>query len=187
MRERHPGDARARPRRRTWRALAPAAPLHPILVHFTIALTASSLAFDALGRVTGVTSLADAAWWTLAAALPATLGALASGVTSRRRLPMEEGEARTWLRAHMALGPAFTGLLAAVAWWRGALRADGGPVSPLYLAALAGVVAVMTVQGYLGGELVYRFGAEVRGRYRRLPSETRPHTGRPRGVHTRAT
>jgi hypothetical protein len=31
-------------------------------------------------------------------------------------------------------------------------------------------VLVMTVQGYLGGELVYRYGAEVTGRYRRLPS-----------------
>ena len=185
MRERHPTAAGARTRRRTWRARVPAAPLHPIFVHFVIALTASSLIFDVLGRVLGVTSLADAAWWTLAAALPSTLGAVVSGVTSRRRLPMEEGEARSWLRAHMALGPAFGGLLLAMACWRSAAWAGGRPVSWVYLAALTGVVAVMTVQGYVGGELVYRFGAEVRGRYRRLPNETRPRTSRPRGARAR--
>lgn len=170
---------------RAWRTLGPAAPLHPIFVHFTIALTASSLAFDGLGRVLGVTSLGDAAWWTLAAALPATLGAVVSGVTSRRRLPMEEADARSWLRAHMALGPVFLGLLVTVAFWRGAAWADGAPASWGYLAALGVVVAVMTVQGYLGGELVYRFGAEVRGRYRRLPGDTQPRTTRPRGARAR--
>ncbi|HEY0970735.1 MAG TPA: DUF2231 domain-containing protein [Gemmatimonadales bacterium] len=170
---------------RAWRTRGPAAPLHPILVHFTIALTSSSLLFDTLGRVLAVSSLGDAAWWTLAAALPATLGAIVSGVTSRRRLPMEEGEARSWLRAHMALGPVFAGLLVAVAFWRGAARADGAPVSWSYLAALGVVVAVMAVQGYLGGELVYRFGAEVRGWYRRLPDETLPRTARPRDARAR--
>jgi hypothetical protein len=29
---------------------------------------------------------------------------------------------------------------------------------------------VMSIQGYLGGELVYRYGAEVTGEYRRLGS-----------------
>ena len=36
------------------------APLHPILVHFTIALTGASLAFDAMGFFFGVASLAAA-------------------------------------------------------------------------------------------------------------------------------
>lgn len=41
-----------------------AAPLHPIFVHFTIALVGTSLLFDALGRIYGLTSLLSAAWWT---------------------------------------------------------------------------------------------------------------------------
>jgi uncharacterized membrane protein len=83
---------------------------------------------------------------------------------------MEEGEARSFLRAHMALGPTFYGLLLAVAVWRAVLWERGAHVPVTYLGALAAVVLVMTVQGYLGGELVYRYGAEVAGRYRRLPS-----------------
>jgi uncharacterized membrane protein len=148
------------------------APLHAIFAHFTIALTTSSLAFDAGGVFLGVESLAAAGWWTLAAGSVLTLLTLGTGVTSRLRLPMEEGEARSFLRTHMALGPAFYGLLLAAAVWRAALweRATGVPL--VYLGALAAVVLVMTMQGYLGGELVYRYGAEVTGRYRRLPSAT---------------
>jgi uncharacterized membrane protein len=146
------------------------APSHAIFAHFTIALTTSSLAFDAGGAVLGVESLAAAGWWTLAAASILTLLTLASGVSSRLRLPMEEGEARSFLRTHMSLGPAFYGLLLATTVWRASLWQRSATISVAYLAALGAVVLVMTVQGYLGGELVYRYGAEVTGQYRRLPS-----------------
>ena len=146
------------------------APLHAIFAHFTIALTASSLAFDVGALLLGIESLAAAGWWTLATASVLTLLTLASGISSRLRLPMEEGEARSFLRTHMALGPTFYGLLLAAAVWRAALWDRSAPVSVAYLGALAVVVLVMTVQGYLGGELVYRYGAEVTGEYRRLPS-----------------
>jgi uncharacterized membrane protein len=146
------------------------APLHAIFAHFTIALTASSLAFDVGAVVFGVESLAAAGWWTLATASVLTLLTLGSGISSRLRLPMEEGEARSFLRTHMALGPTFYGLLLAMAVWRAALWERATDVPVAYLSALSAVVLAMTVQGYLGGELVYRYGAEVTGRYRRLPS-----------------
>lgn len=147
-----------------------AAPLHPIFTHFTIALTGSSLAFDAAGRVFDSASLAAAGWWTLAAAVVVTVATLVSGVASRLRLPMEEGEARRMLRAHMALGPMFFGGLVALGIWRALLWSAQTLVTWPYLAAALGLVLVMTVQGYLGGELVYRFGTEVDGRYPALPS-----------------
>lgn len=151
------------------RAAGLSAPLHPILVHFTIALTSTSLVFDAVALLFGVEALADAAWWTLAASVAATVFTVATGVASRIRIPVEEGEARSFLRAHMLLGPAFFGALLAVAVWRGALwEADTGPTWG-YLAAMAATAAVMAAQGYLGGELVYRYGMEVDGSYRALP------------------
>jgi uncharacterized membrane protein len=146
------------------------APLHAIFAHFTIALTGSSLAFDTGAVVFGAESLAAAGWWTLATATALTLLTLASGVASRLRLPMDEGEARSFLRAHMALGPTFYGLLLVTAVWRAALWERGANVSTAYLAVLGVVVLVMAFQGYLGGELVYRYGAEVMSRYRRLRS-----------------
>ncbi len=49
----------------------------------------------------------------------------------------------------------------------------GAGVTGWYLAAMAGVILVMAVQGYLGGELVYRYGAEVKFRYRKLAGRSR--------------
>jgi uncharacterized membrane protein len=69
----------------------------------------------------------------------------------------------------MALGPIFFGLLVAAGVWRAALWQAGQGPTWWYLTAMAAVALVMTVQGYLGGELVYRYGAEVRGVYRELP------------------
>ena len=80
---------------------------------------------------------------------------------------------RSFLRAHMALGPIFFGLLVAVGIWRGRLWQAGAGVTGWYLAAMAGVMLVMAAQGYLGGELVYRYGAEVKFRYRKLPGRMR--------------
>ncbi|MGI8618784.1 MAG: DUF2231 domain-containing protein [Gemmatimonadaceae bacterium] len=147
------------------------APLHAILVHFTVALSVSSLGFDVAATIFRIESLADAAWWTLFTGTVATTGTVASGIVSRFRLSMEEGRARSFLRAHMALGPIAFGTLIAATAWRSTFAGDGSFASVAYLAAMAGVVVLMTIQGYLGGELVYRFGAEVRGAYPRLPVE----------------
>ena len=145
------------------------APTHPIFVHFTIALTSASLIFDALGFFTGRASLTAAGGWTLVGSTLLTLATLTTGLTSAARAPVEEGEARSFLRAHMALGMIFYGLLVAIFFWRISLWQGGQFVSWLYLAALAFVSLVMTVQGYLGGELVYRYGVEVEQAYRELP------------------
>ena len=155
------------------RTLRIAAPTHPIFVHFSIALTGSSLAFDLAGVVLDQPSLSAAGWWTLAAATLATVGTLVTGVVSRVRLPIEEGPARSYMRTHMALGPVFFGLLLSMTVWRAVLWDRALAVPWMYLLAAGGLVLVMAVQGYLGGELVYRYGAEVSGHYRRLPSEPR--------------
>ncbi|HEX8138193.1 MAG TPA: DUF2231 domain-containing protein [Pyrinomonadaceae bacterium] len=149
------------------------APMHPIFVHFTIALTASSLIFDALGFFFNKASLTAAGGWTLVGSALMTLITLSTGLTSSTRALVEEGEARSFLRAHMALGLIFYGLLVAVTLWRLSLWQDGAGVTWLYLAAMAVVSLVMTVQGYLGGELVYRYGVEVEQAYRELPERER--------------
>ncbi|HJR34912.1 MAG TPA: DUF2231 domain-containing protein [Gemmatimonadales bacterium] len=157
-----------------------AAPLHPILVHFSVALTAASVLFDFASLLLGGASLADAGWWTLALSAVMTVGTVATGVRSRLRLPMAEGPARSYLRTHMALGPIFLGFLLAATVWRATFWEQAIRVPATYLAAMGGLLLLMTVQGWLGGELVYRFGAEVRGRYRSLPVEyPEPEAERP--------
>ncbi len=145
------------------------APMHPIFVHFTIALTSASLVFDVLGFFFNKPSLTAAGAWTLVGSAVMTLMTISTGLTSATRAPIEEGEARSFLRAHMALGLIFYGLLVAVTFWRVSLWQNGRSVSWLYLISLAVVSLVMTIQGYLGGELVYRYGVEVEQSYRELP------------------
>jgi uncharacterized membrane protein len=159
------------------------APMHPIFVHFTIALTSASLIFDSLGFFFNKASLTAAGGWTLVGSLVMTLMAISTGLSSSTRAPIEEGEARSFLRAHMALGLIFFGLLVAVTFWRVSLWQNGQGVSWLYLASLAVVALVMTMQGYLGGELVYRYGVEVEQAHRELP-ERDAQSAAPRLVAT---
>ena len=148
------------------------APMHPIFVHFTIALTSASLVFDALGFFLTKVSLTAAGGWTLLGSAVMTLMTISTGLSSSARAPIEEGEARSFLRAHMALGLIFFGLLVAATSWRLWLWQNGRSVSWLYLVLLALVSLVMTLQGYLGGELVYRYGVEVAQAHRELPDRT---------------
>ncbi|MFN2517155.1 MAG: DUF2231 domain-containing protein [Pyrinomonadaceae bacterium] len=160
------------------------APMHPIFVHFTIALTSASLIFDAFGFWFEKASLTAAGGWTLISAAIMTLITLSTGLTSATRAPIEEGEARSFLRAHMALGLIFYGLLVAMTFWRVSLWQGGRGVSWLYLATLAIVSLVMSIQGYLGGELVYRYGVEVEQSYREL-SESEMESPSPKLVSSK--
>ena len=145
------------------------APMHPIFVHFTIALTSASLVFDAVGFFLGKTSLTNAGGWSLLGSAIMTLMTISTGLTSSTRAPVEEGEARSFLRTHMALGLIFFGLLVAITFWRVWLWQNAQGVSWLYLISLAVLSLVMSMQGYLGGELVYRYGVEVEQAHRELP------------------
>jgi uncharacterized membrane protein len=155
-------------------ALRFSAPLHPILVHFTIALPVISYLFDLLSAVTHAPALRAAGWWNLAAAVAITFATIATGISSRLRLPVEEGEARAMLRTHMALGPIVLGLLLAIGAWRAHLWRLDLPIPWTYLLAMSGVIVVVAAQGYLGGELVYRYGAEVKSHYRLLTAAQMP-------------
>lgn len=154
--------------RAAMRSLSFAAPLHPILVHYTIALTSASLLFEVLGRVLRQPGLSLTGWWTLALGVAATVLTLATGVASRMSLDIGEGTARSYLRLHMALGPMFFGMLVATSIWRGILWSAEVTPGWWYLISLGATSGVMAVQGYAGGELVYRWGAEVEGVVRGL-------------------
>jgi uncharacterized membrane protein len=140
----------------------------------------TAFCFDLLAALFGIRGWTNLGWWMIAAAIPVTVGALATGVKARLQLPLEEGAARSFLRAHMALGPMVLGLLVLTGCWRGWLWQLGSGATPAYLVALGVVLLAIAVQGYLGGELVYRYGAGVRGRYRQLPERAAPRSERGR-------
>src|SRR6476660_1086425 len=91
------------------------APIRPIMVHFTVALFIMSLICDGLGLLVNSTSLTQTGWWTIAGAVLRAPLTIATRALSRLRLLMQEGEARSFLRAPMALGLIVLALLIVMA------------------------------------------------------------------------
>lgn len=131
------------------------AKLHPLLVHFPMALLFSGTLFQLLGKIQSEETLTDAGdfnirfgFWTLFPVL--AVGGLAlTGVEAK-------GLARDFLAHHMRY--AFAALFAFALWMlvqrrRGALWADLAH----YLLLVAGLASVF-MTGFYGGELVHRFG-----------------------------
>jgi uncharacterized membrane protein len=135
-------------------------PLHPMLVHFPIALYPTSLVFDALSHLSGDGNpYVRGAFALIVIALVVSALAVAAGFADF--LPIENGS-RTWRIAvvHMSVQLVTAGLFLANAVLRGRdLDVTATPVGPIILS----VVGLMTliVGAALGGELVYRHGRRV--------------------------
>lgn len=135
-------------------------PLHPMLVHFPIALYPTSLVFDALSHlrddgnpfVVGAFSL-------IVIALVVSALAVAAGFADF--LLIENGT-RTWRIAvlHMSLQLVTAGLFLANAVLRGRdLDVTSTPTGPIVLSVVG--LLTLTVGAALGGELVFRHGRRV--------------------------
>lgn len=74
------------------------AELHPIIVHFPIALLITSVALDILAVILRRPSLSEGATWTLVVGTPGTLAALASGWLSEKDVAV--GSAGDLLHLH---------------------------------------------------------------------------------------
>jgi uncharacterized membrane protein len=136
--------------------------IHPIFVHFAIAMTVVAVVLDAVGR------WQDRVTWQQAGRLNLSLGVggLALAVVSgwfENRLPRVPGpfaaQAGQLLAYHEYLGFGLLGLFAFLLIWRWRVQGQV-PISFLVL-ALLGVIG-LAAQGYLGGEIVYRYGVGVK-------------------------
>lgn len=129
--------------------------LHPIFVHFPVALLPVAVVCDLLGRLTGRASLAHAGWWAL---LFATLAAPVTAATGWYWLwnmgDMDHAE----MRVHQWLGTALPLLLILLAFWRYRIHMSNRRCSWPYLATLIAALIAVTVQGHLGG--LMSFGEE---------------------------
>lgn len=135
-------------------------PLHPALVHFPIALLATSLLWDGLALWHGDPFWWQMSFWSLVAGLVAAVPAAITGFVDFAALPPD----------HPAEQPAIWHLSAvgiAVLLYLGSLLVRGSPEPPvggdLYGAlALSGLgLIALLVGGLLGGRLVYRHGVGV--------------------------
>jgi uncharacterized membrane protein len=130
-------------------------PIHPALVHFPLGLLLTATIVD-LAHLTGLWPEPRFAAWLMAAGLIAALPTMAAGLYDYAKL--DEAVLPLALRHMGAMTLAWLGYAVALYLRRDGLIATAEP-STLSLAASNASAVVLGLGGWLGGELVYRYGA----------------------------
>lgn len=150
------------------------ATLHPMLVHFPIALIIAAFAFDLAALVTRRPSFSSAALYTSALAALGGVAAFLSGNAAEEaaeRIPGIEA----LLERHEDLGKILMAAAIAllvirlVVLWRG--WHERVAAQALVAALSLGLVFLVGATGFYGGKLVYEHGAGVAPVMRDLPAE----------------
>jgi uncharacterized membrane protein len=153
-------------------------PLHPMLVHFPVALYPTSLVFDILSRLADDgTPFVRGAFTLIVVALVVSVLAVAAGFADF--LLIENGS-RTWRIAvlHMSIQLVTAGLFLANAILRGRdLDVTATPLGPMLLSVVG--LLTLTVGSALGGELVFRHGRRVEVDATAAPGPADPPAGEP--------
>lgn len=132
-------------------------PLHPMLIVAPAALLPFSLVMDAMHRITGKESYADAAYYGLVGALLGGVAAGTAGAMDYLAIQPQTDLKRT-ANIHAFLNGSALALTTANLVGR---RSRAGHRGSLLLSALASI-GVM-VSGWFGGHMVYEHGMRVKG------------------------
>ena len=141
--------------------------IHPLIVHFPIALLLTALALDMLAAVLKRPALHRIGLWNLSLG---TLAAAAAVLSGRQAAAVAKHSFEIWqvmeLHEHLGITTLVLGCLA-VAWRlsrRDRFSSTGRLVALLLMCAMAGT---LSYGAYLGGRMVYEFG--VGGSFGVLP------------------
>jgi len=154
--------------------MGPIPNVHPLFVHFPIALLLATLVLDVV-VLAGRRKAADGSEKRLlceacsgAVLLLAALGGLAAVATGflaedAVEAMSTDAELHTLLERHETAALVTFGIALALAVWRlvGRLRLPGGPVRWVYLGLLLAACVLVGVTGHLGGSMVYGHGVGV--------------------------
>ena len=136
-------------------------PIHPMAVHFPIALLSASVLFDLLSSRWQSDGLRAASWSMLLLGLGGAVVAVITGAIAEEAVE-HSGVPKRVLEIHETLGFAtlwvFAGLSGLrIAEWLGWIRER----RVLRIVLGLGAVALLFIASYYGGSLVYEFGAGV--------------------------
>ena len=138
-------------------------PIHPILVHFPIALLTVSLGADVIGRWRPSAEARAIGFWCLVLAGLGAVGAVTTGFIDMYRADLAEATHR-FVHLHRDSGLVLLTALVVLAVWRWRIRRRRPASDSLnlpYFVSAGAVFALVLFQGWFGGELVYGLGAEV--------------------------
>jgi uncharacterized membrane protein len=132
--------------------------IHPILVHFVIAMALITVVFDLLGVITRRRNLFEVSFWNLVVATVAIFVAIIFGQIEAG-LANPYGAARDLLNYHSTIGWSLAGVLGLLTGWRYVVRQKDPTVLPAGFLVIDGVLAVLVFcQVYLGDMLVWVYG-----------------------------
>jgi uncharacterized membrane protein len=137
-------------------------PLHPLFVHFPIALLSLGFCADALALWRKTASAERVGWWNMMAGTAGLLAAALSGLASKDRAGMLTPAAIETLSSHEQLAFVTIVCFMLLLYWRIRHKTAIPPSLPgLYLLFLGASLALLWSTAWLGGELVYLFGVGV--------------------------
>lgn len=132
--------------------------IHPIVVHFVIAMVVFAFFCDVVGYFTRNSRLFEVSWWnmfiaTISIFIAIIFGQFEAGLAK----PYEV--AKSVLNIHTLIGWSLSGIIAAITAWRYVIRSrNPNRISIYYLAVGLIVTVIVGVQVYLGDELVWIYG-----------------------------
>jgi len=132
--------------------------IHPILVHFVIAMALIAVAFDLIGVLAKRPNLFEVSFWNLLVATAAIFLAIIFGQVEAG-LAQPYGGASNVLNLHSTLGWSLAGVLGVLTGWRYVIRSRDPSVLPLPFLAAGGVLCLLVaLQVNLGNQLIWIYG-----------------------------
>ncbi|MEA5532759.1 DUF2231 domain-containing protein [Crocosphaera sp. XPORK-15E] len=132
--------------------------LHPIVVHFVIAMVLFAFLCDVIGYFTQNTRLYEVSWWNMLIATASIFVAIIFG-------QYEAGLAQPYevvkpvLNLHTLIGWSLSALIASITGWRYVIRSRNPENLPIpYLGLGLILVGIVGFQVYLGDKLVWVYG-----------------------------
>lgn len=132
--------------------------IHPIVVHFVIAMVLFAFVCDLIGYLNRNPRLYEVSWWnmffaTISIFIAIIFGQIEAGLAE----PYEAAEST--MNVHTLIGWSLSGIIAAITGWRYVLRSRNPKLLPIsYLGVSVLLTGLVFFQIYLGDKLVWVYG-----------------------------
>lgn len=132
--------------------------MHPIVVHFVIAMVFFAFFCDVVGYLTRNPRLYEVSWWNMCFATVSIFIAVVFGQVEAG-LAEPYTAVKSVLNLHTLIGWSLSGIIAAITGWRYVIRSRDPKQLPMpYLGLGLLLAGLVFFQVYLGDELVWVYG-----------------------------
>jgi len=137
--------------------------IHPLVVHFPIALLTMALVFDLLGAYSEKREFERVGWWGMVAGVLGLAAAILSGLRAESAMEMEQSVIGTF-EQHEQTAFVVAGIFCGLLFW----RMGTGTLLPqrfrtIFLSLYLFGTLLMWLGAWYGGILVYHYGLGVGG------------------------